>query len=355
MFPEWTWIVGLFIGAAIGSFLNVVIYRVPRNISLSKPAKSFCPICKHSLGVLDLFPLLSYVMLGGKCRYCKAKVPIRYFFVELINGAIWAGLWYQHLVVGWDPAKAVAYALAGSTLVAIIYIDWELFIIPDQINGFLLLVGLGYNVWLYFQGSERAFIGGLPSSLVGALVGIGALWGIAFLGRIAFKKNAMGHGDIKMARGIGAVLLPLSALISFGLAVVLGAVLGIVQIVARRSKIEEGDEQVDITDEFLDEPESIGSLVKSGIGYVLCIDLIGLLIPSLYRSWFNEDPYEPIVETDDTTVMDNTIIPFGPYLALGAIVTAVFEQQLMQGVEAYWKHATGAQAFLEQLTLGGRL
>src|SRR5689334_17322278 len=108
MMYGWTWVVGLFLGATIGSFLNVVIYRMPRGLSLSDPPRSFCPKCKHELGFWDLFPLLSWLLLRGKCRYCQAKVSARYFFVELVNGSIWAGIWYQYLVLGSDPITALA-------------------------------------------------------------------------------------------------------------------------------------------------------------------------------------------------------------------------------------------------------
>src|SRR5579885_881495 len=227
MFPAWTWVVGLLIGAAIGSFLNVVIYRMPRGISLSNPKNSFCPNCKHQLTVLDLFPLFSWLVLRGRCRHCGAKVSSRYFFVELITGSIWAGIWYEYLVVGSDPAKAICFALAAATLVAIIFVDWELYIIPDQINAWLLVFGLAYNGWLIIQKSPEAWTWGMPSSVAGALVGIAILWGIAFFGRLIFRRDAMGHGDIKMARGIGAVLFPATAMVSFGIAVFLGAVLGV--------------------------------------------------------------------------------------------------------------------------------
>lgn len=337
MFPEWTWIVGLLFGSAVGSFINVVIYRLPRGLSLGNPPNSFCPKCRHRLTVLDLFPLFSYLLLRGKCRHCGARVSSRYFFVELITGVIWAGLWHQYLVAGWDPAKGIAYALAASALVAIIFIDWELYIIPDQVNASLLIIGLAYNGWLIYAGSDRAWMWGMPSSVAGALVGIGALWGVAFLGRLIFRKDAMGHGDIKMARGIGSVLLPATALVGFGLAVILGAVLGIAQVLMRSRGPETDDEAEDEEGDY--EPESFGSLFKSGLGYLLCIDIIGLFRPKLYEAWFGEDPFEPVPEGDDLEV-ERTMIPFGPYLALGAIVAAVFEGRIMEWVTAYWTWAT---------------
>lgn len=366
--PAWTTLLGFAFGAIIGSFLNVVIYRMPRAIPLGKPSKSFCPKCNHSLGVPDLFPLLSWLLSKRRCRYCGQPVIARYFWVELLNGVAWAGIWYQFLVIGTpsgmvvDYGKVVVYSLAASALIAIIFIDIELYIIPDQINAFLLFLGIGYNFYLYAQGSPTAMTWGVPSSLAGALVGVGVLWGIAFFGRLAFGKDAMGHGDIKMARGVGAILFPALAGISFGLAVFLGAVLGVVQALARKKPpgklVQDGkiiaDAGASVSSEETDEnyePETIGSLLKCGVGYLLCFDVIGLFTPKFYKSYFAEDPYAPLEDLEEFEV-EQTMIPFGPYLALGAILAAIFEKQLLGGVNAYLHNVGIAPAiFLEQFKI----
>jgi leader peptidase (prepilin peptidase)/N-methyltransferase len=413
LFPEWTWIIGLVIGAAIGSFLNVVIYRMPRGISLGKPTYSFCPKCNHRLYMSDMIPLLTWLMRKGRCIYCDAKVPSRYFFVELTNGLIWAGIWWQYLIANQDPAKAITYSLAAAALVAIIWIDLELYTIPDQINAALAFFGIGYNIYLYIDKWPQATTWGMPSALAGWLVGVGVLWGIAFLGRIIFGRMAMGEGDIKMARGIGALLFPLLASISFGLAIVIGAVVGSIHayisarkrrtssavvdgpielegIFVRRvdGKIEfrvtdttnepliprkttqtfsffekveyyGGEKQIseqsfwsDVTGEM---PmllhvrrdgegysiEAIGknqnalfSLLKSGLGYVLGIDILGLFYVPLYKWWFKEDPFEPPADLESFDA-GASMIPFGPYLAIGAIIATIFAPQLVQGLENY--------------------
>lgn len=336
MFPDWTWVVGFWIGAAIGSFLNVVIYRVPRGLSISEPKFSFCPSCRHRLLGPDLVPILSWVFLGGKCRHCKAPISSRYVVVELVNASLWGLIWWRFLVVEQNPAMALAYSAAASTLVAAIFTDLQWFIIPDQVNAFLLLVGLVYNGVLIYMKDPRAWLWGTPSSIAGALVGIAALWGIAVFGRLLFGKDAMGHGDIKMARGIGAVLLPASALMSFGIAVLLGAVLGVVQILlrSRRPRSVEEEEEATLP------PESLRSLLLSGLGYVLCIDVIGLAWPRLYERWFGENPYA-VESLDDEPQVELTMIPFGPYLAAGAIVAMLFGPDLMALVEAYTRWASG--------------
>jgi leader peptidase (prepilin peptidase)/N-methyltransferase len=267
--------------------------------------------------------------------------------VELINASIWAVVWYQVFVVKSDPTLAghltpgeaaaygAAYMLFASALVAAIFTDLAHYIIPDQINAAMLLIGLGLNAALIALGSPEAWLWGVPSSLAGWLVGWGVLWGIALLGRVMFGKDAMGHGDIKMARGIGAVLLPVSALLSFGVAVVLGAVLGVVTAIVRSRRARLGAAgEADEEEPY--EPESLGSLVKCGLGYLLAVDVLGLAFPRLYESWFGENPYS-VEEIEEEPVVELTTIPFGPYLAAGALVALLANDWLVGLWESYAK------------------
>jgi len=340
VFPAWTWVVGFWFGAAIGSFLNVVIYRLPRGLSIYKPKHSFCPSCSRQLTSAELIPLLSWAFQKGKCQCGKNKIGARYFIVELITGGLFAAIWYQQLVIspaGFDsPVNviyAVGYMLFAAALVAAIFTDLAHYIIPDQINAFMLAVGLGMNIAFIAVGSPLGWLWGIPSSIAGALVGVGVLWGIAFLGRVLFKKDAMGHGDIKMARGIGAVLLPIGAGMSFAMAVALGAIIGGIQVyMFRNKKLNEPEE-----DEAPYEPESISSLTKCGVGYVACIDVIGLAVPKLYEKWFGENPYS-IEEFEEEPEVELTMIPFGPYLAAGALAVVLFAPQLYAVLDAYIKN-----------------
>lgn len=324
MFPEWTPIVGFWLGAVIGSFLNVVIYRLPRAISLSNPAHSFCPSCNHRLEARALIPLLSWLFARGKCVYCGAKVPSRYFWVELVNGALWAWLWQLYFVqtpsAGPWPLGC-AYALAAAALVAIIWIDWELFIIPDEINAFLLLIGLGYH----------ALSGSMIESLWGAFAGWALLFGIAFFGRIAFGKDAMGHGDIKMMRGIGALLgakfLFANVMIAVAVALPVSLLLMYLKWKQQRGKEEiqeEGEEE---------KPERIRDLVVLGVSYLLCFDIVALFWPGLYLK-LGIRPEPENIEEDDWKP-EFTTIPFGPYLAIGALACMLFAGPILRGIDAY--------------------
>lgn len=343
MFPEWTWIVGLMIGASIGSFLNVVIYRMPRGMSLGDPKHSFCPLCNTQLRLPDLIPLFSWLIQRGKCRHCGAPIPARYFFVELLTGALFALVWWQQLIAGQDPAAAFALSFFMAALVAVIYIDAKHFIIPDQVNAAILIIGLLYNVGLILIGDPRAYTWGMPSSIAGALVGWGALWSITLLGRLFLGKDAMGHGDIKLTRGMGAVLFPAGVGIAMALSVVV-ALIGSILLVLPRLWRKKGDETPATEDEEAEEdyePESIGSIFKCGLGYLLAFDVIGLFVPKFYEKWFGENPFATEEVEDSEDWVGETTIPFGPYLAIGAILVVLFQPTFVGWIMTYWENATG--------------
>ena len=328
MLPNWIWVFGLLFGATIGSFLNVVIYRLPRGLSLSNPPKSFCPNCKHSLGFLDLFPLFSYLLSGGKCRYCKQSFSSRYFWVELLNGSLWAVIFYQFLIVTYAPLTVVFYCLMTAALVSVFFIDWELYIIPDELNAFLLLFGVAYQVL-----NKTPMV-----ALIGALLGWGILWGIAMFGRVLFGKDAMGHGDIKMMRGVGALLGPAMLCANMLIAVVAGLVVGLAMLaVASRIKPAEAEGAAPEEEEDIP-PETIGSLVIHGVWYLFCMDIVGLFAPSIYK-WIGETPSEEFVE-DDGWKPSLTTIPFGPYLAIGAVICMLFAGPIQKGLDNYLKSVT---------------
>jgi len=332
MFWEWTTFVGFVIGAFIGSFLNVVIYRLPRQMSLIAPP-SHCPNCGHSLSVLDLVPLLSFLFFRARCRYCGAKISWRYFVVELVTANVWGALWWKYLVVDSDPVGFLVFASASSALIAVFFIDLVTFTIPDSLNIFLLFLGIAYNVWLKVEGSKEAFalIGdwNVFSSLIGALLG-----GLTFF-IVAFA-DAMGHGDIKLARGIGALLFFPTEFIAFGLSIALGALLGGVSLLFSSKPTSEND------GEFEEVPEPIGSLLKCGIGYVFWLDVIGLFFPAFDRWWFGVQE-ETEEETSEDWVPGPTTIPFGPYLAMSAVLTFLFQEHLQELIRRYWIWVTGGQ------------
>lgn len=338
MFWEWTSLVGFIIGAFIGSFLNVVIYRLPRRMSLVAPP-SHCPHCNHPLGVLDLIPLLSFLIFRARCRYCAGKISWRYFLVELITAGVWGALWWKYLVVASAPGAFIAFALASSALIAVLFIDLATFTIPDSLNIFLLFVGIAYNVGLGLDGEANAFtiigVWNVPSSIVGAFFGGLIFFIVALTGRVVFRKDAMGHGDIKLARGIGALLFFPVEFIAFGLSIALGALLGgLLLLFSPKENEKQGSE------EFQEAPEPISSLMKCGIGYVFGLDVLGFFFPKFDRWWFGVQEEVEGEESEDW-MPGPTTIPFGPYLAMSAILTLLFKEQMLNLIKKYWDWVMG--------------
>lgn len=320
----------------------MAIYRLPRDISFVDPAKSMCPNCRHSLGAADLVPLLSWLLLRGKCRYCKVQVSPRYMLVELLTGGLWAGVWWQYLVAGQDWMRAIAYSFAMAGLIAVFFIDWETFEIPDSINAYLLVIGLVYH----------AFAGTIVASLWGAFAGWAIIWGIAVFGRLAFRKDAMGHGDILLMRGVGAIVGPSLVFGSIAMAVVAGALLGVVLLLLnRRSKADEptDDDEVDMP------PETLKSLFLHGIFYLVSLDVVGLFWPKIYAGMEKALPGEPLMDSVEWKP-SLTHIPFGPYLALGTIICMLFPRPIESAISDYLSRINGDVAIHqtpEPLQVGG--
>jgi len=233
--PEWLGITIAFVyGAVVGSFLNVLIWRMPRDESIVRPG-SHCPNCDTLLRAWDLVPLFSFLIQRCRCRYCKSPVSWRYFTVELLTAVYFAVLYY---VYSYDLLTFVSYALFGAALIAIFFIDLDHWIIPDQLSLFGILIGIGHEVVglaLRREGYEAFRIpfpgleNGLPilQSLVGMVVSGGIFLAIAILSYYVFKKEGLGGGDVKLAAAIGANLALSEALLSFFLAVALGSIIGV--------------------------------------------------------------------------------------------------------------------------------
>ncbi len=232
---EWFWITVSFIyGTVVGSFLNVLIWRLPRDESIVNPG-SHCPKCDTLLRAWDLVPLFSFLTQRCKCRYCGDPVSWRYFTVELLTGLYFAVLYFAF---SYDLLTFFAYALFGAALIAIFFIDLDNWIIPDQLSVFGIAVGIAHEavgLALRHQGYELARIpfpglaDGIPMlrSIIGTLVGGGTFLAIAVLSYYIFKKEGLGGGDVKLAAAIGANLALGHAMLSFFLAVFLGSIIGI--------------------------------------------------------------------------------------------------------------------------------
>ncbi|MCP9447793.1 MAG: A24 family peptidase [Nitrospira sp.] len=215
----WYVIAGL-IGALVGSFLNVCIYRLPRRESIVWPG-SHCPVCSHPIAWYDNIPLVSYLVLVGRCRSCSGPIPWRYPIVESLNAAGYIGLlWYFGL--GWST---VVYALLYSSLLIVAGTDLSHKIIPNAITLPGTAVGL--------LSSATVLSTGLVNGLIGMLVGGGILWVLAWLSPYLFGKEGMGGGDIKLMAMIGAFLGWKPALVTIMMGSLLGSLVGLTLIGTR--------------------------------------------------------------------------------------------------------------------------
>jgi leader peptidase (prepilin peptidase)/N-methyltransferase len=271
------------LGAIVGSFLNVVIHRLPdRREQRAKGARSACPQCGAPIPAWLNLPIVSWLMLRGRARCCGAPISPRYPLVEALTAALFL-LLALHAPSGLEPSLVapefepwLALALHGffcANLVANTFIDLEFRILPDRLTKPLMAVGIAGSVLL--PGLSGTLPGldalapaahGLLASVAGLATGIGLTFGVRALGRVAFGKEAMGLGDVKLMGGVGAFLGWQGALLTFFLGCVFGAVVGLV------------------------------------------------------RQLFVKDPY----------------LAFGPYLALGAVFTLFLRDDLLEFLTVTW-------------------
>jgi len=190
-------------GACWGSFLNVVIYRLPIGKSVTNPPRSFCPNCKHTIAWHDNIPVLSYLLLGRKCRHCKEPISSRYCLVEILTGVLFC-LVFHHF--GFTAATPVYWVLTAG-LIAITFIDIDHFIIPDIISLGFLIIGLIVSFAVLPWGKATGLHVINPvQAVLGLLVGWGVLDIIAEYSSIALKRDAMGRGDVKLMGMMGTFL-----------------------------------------------------------------------------------------------------------------------------------------------------
>lgn len=234
------------LGLMVGSFLNVVIHRLPKimenewhnnclelqgkevpqavKYSLVSP-RSSCPNCGHMITALENIPVISYLALGGKCKSCKTPISIRYPLVELLTGTLIGLVSWKF---GYTSATPFAWIFVFA-LVALTFIDFDTQLLPDDITLPLLWIGLLFNL--------NGGFADLKSAVIGAIAGYLILWSVYWLFKLVTGKEGMGYGDFKLLAAIGAwfgwQLLPAVILLSS----VLGAVLGISLIVfAKRGR-----------------------------------------------------------------------------------------------------------------------
>ena len=213
------WAIVFLAGAAVGSFLNVCIARWPAGESVVRP-RSRCPHCGRGVKAHENVPVLSWLLLRGRCAGCGSPISPQYLLVELLVGLGWVAA-----VVAFGPTlTALRVAVFGTVLLGIAVTDARHYLIPDGYTVFGLLWVLATAAVAYFTGDVTPFAS-FTDALLGACVGAGAISIVGWLGEVAMKKEAMGFGDVTLMAVVGAAVGPWRALLTVFAGAALAAVL----------------------------------------------------------------------------------------------------------------------------------
>lgn len=206
------------LGLAFGSFLNVCIYRLPRDLSVLQPRRSMCPNCKQQIAFYDNVPVLSWLVLGGRCRTCKTPISPRYLVVEILTAALFlACAWYFGMTLA-----TMKYCVLAFLLLGLIFTDAETKLLPDKMTLTGLALGLAFSLFVPVNDLVAQFLPGVVSlpvsadissrllsladSLLGAMVGASFIYGAGAIYLRARGIEGMGFGDVKLMAMIGAFL-----------------------------------------------------------------------------------------------------------------------------------------------------
>ena len=228
------------LGACIASFLNVVIWRVPRGESVSAPP-SHCPKCGSSIPWWCNIPIVSWTLLRGRCRSCKEGISFRYPLVEFIGGVLFLAAFWRY---GYFAPLAwvwIALMIVGS------FIDFDHQLLPDfvTVGGMVYGVGVSAAFWAvktftpyhFHNIAAHNFELPLLHSIIGLVFGFGLLWLVRFLGTLAFKREAMGLGDVFLMGAIGAIFGPVAVVATLILSSLFGSIVGVAMIALNKTRL----------------------------------------------------------------------------------------------------------------------
>ena len=204
-------------GAVVGSFLNVLIYRLPRRVSIVAP-RSYCPNCNRPIRWYENIPVLSYIVLGGKCAGCRKRISLRYPIVEALTG-----IFFIYAFGHYDfPLEFLFITFFFCAMLTVAFIDFSFQVIPDVISMSGIAIGILYQI----------IMGDFMAGLIGMLFGGGLIFVIRIVGGKAYKKEVMGLGDVYLTAMIGAFVGFPFIIPAIFIAALVGAVLGIIFIIS---------------------------------------------------------------------------------------------------------------------------
>ncbi|MBI4839310.1 MAG: prepilin peptidase [Nitrospirae bacterium] len=223
------YIITFVFGAVVGSFLNVCIYRIPKELSIVRPS-SHCPSCGKPVRFYDNIPIISYIFLGGKCRACGSGISAKYPLVEFLNAFLYVLAVWRFPNISWHLP---AYFVFISAMIVITFIDLEYQIIPDRITLPGIPIGLILGSLMLPDPFFRWEALGFKASGIGVLLGGGLFYLTAIVGTAVFKKEALGGGDIKMMAMVGGFLGWKGVLLTTFLGSLFGSLIGLFLIAVK--------------------------------------------------------------------------------------------------------------------------
>jgi leader peptidase (prepilin peptidase) / N-methyltransferase len=305
------------LGLCVGSFLNVVIARLPNDESIVRP-RSKCPRCSSAIAWYDNIPVISWLLLRGRCRHCKAPISIRYPLIELVTAGLFLAA-YSRFEWGWDLVPALVLI---TLLVPITVIDAEHWIIPHELS----VPGMALGPLLAIPGGWEKVSG----ALLGVAIGFGAFRAMEFLGWVVFKREALGAGDKFLFALIGGFLSGKALLGVILFASVQGSIFGIARMLITgragpKVAQEVPEEQVEAQEE---KRTMTWAFLRPGVSLPRRL----LAIP--YALLLQPIPDDPIDEAGEEVdwVPGKSNLPFGPWLAAGAVEVLIFGELLSEQV-----------------------
>ena len=228
-------LIALIFGLPVGSFLNVCIYRLPRSKSIVNPP-SHCPQCDKKIEWYDNIPLISYILLKGKCRNCKMPISPRYFLVELLTGLMFFFLMFKFGL----SLNFFIFVIFTCILIIVTFIDFEHYLIPDVLVLPGLILGLAVSVKNNLLATNTLFsnfsypLSAFLNSFTGACLGFLSLLVVGLIGEALFKKEAMGGGDLKLLAMMGAFLGWKNVFLTIFISSFAGSIIGLALIILKK-------------------------------------------------------------------------------------------------------------------------
>ena len=221
------------LGACIASFLNVVIWRVPRGESIVSPP-SHCPKCNSPIKWYQNIPILSWLALRGKCANCRAPISPRYICVELLGGLLFLAVFIHATALSLPVYVIPVYWIWVSLMIAGSFIDFDHQLLPDFTTVGGMVLGVAVAI---FEACQLRNWWVLAYSVGGLVFGFGLLWLVRWLGSKAFKREAMGMGDVFLMGAVGALFGPVAVLVTLILSSVFGSIVGVALILLSKTKL----------------------------------------------------------------------------------------------------------------------